>query len=397
MVEFVVADFAQAVVVVDREVVHFGGGLGGFAGAAHGTTVNCVHVAQVAWEPCAEEVGLFLAEIGEGRVDVAVGPFFEVDVALSVTDHVEVHNDSFYYELGGDCIIETGRFPPTRMTTMNHTETIASQMALYQQYPDIQLAQTAVRQEIVAVWQIPSGARVLEIGCGQGDMTAVLADAVGPAGHVVACDVASPDYGAPITLGESTDYLQQSPLGSRITFKLGYDVLAKANTFPANSFDYVVLAHCLWYFDSQERLQQTFEQVRTWADTLCLSEWDLQPQTIAQLAHLLAVIVQGQVTAFDADSTANIRTLLTPAVLTQLLAVTGWSVETTAVIDSSGLQDGGWEIAESGRATATAVALGLPTRFVHFLEAQVDLMQALAAAHGRQSLPSLAIRAGWRE
>ncbi|MBB2480858.1 hypothetical protein H5P36_11700 [Bacillus sp. APMAM] len=47
--------------------------------------------------------------------------------------------------------------------------------------------------------------RILEIGCGQGDTTAALADAVGVNGNVVAMDVASPDCGAPLTLGQATD------------------------------------------------------------------------------------------------------------------------------------------------------------------------------------------------
>ena len=36
---------------------------------------------------------------------------------------------------------------------------------------------------------------MLEIGCGQGDTTVVLADAVGENGSVVALDPGSPDYG----------------------------------------------------------------------------------------------------------------------------------------------------------------------------------------------------------
>ncbi len=60
-------------------------------------------------------------------------------------------------------------------------------------------------------WQIPAGARVLEIGCGQGDTTAVLADAVGSAGRVIAVDIADPSYGAPVTIGESARHLSDGP------------------------------------------------------------------------------------------------------------------------------------------------------------------------------------------
>jgi protein-L-isoaspartate O-methyltransferase len=59
----------------------------------------------------------------------------------------------------------------------------------------IQQPQTAHRIEIIKSWNIElDGARVLEIGCGQGDASVVLASAVGD-GCVTAWDPASPDYG----------------------------------------------------------------------------------------------------------------------------------------------------------------------------------------------------------
>jgi len=40
----------------------------------------------------------------------------------------------------------------------------------------------------------------MEIGCGQGDCTAVLATVVGETGHVTALDPAPPDYGLSLFL-----------------------------------------------------------------------------------------------------------------------------------------------------------------------------------------------------
>jgi predicted methyltransferase len=51
------------------------------------------------------------------------------------------------------------------------------------------------RLDLVSFWDIAPGSRVLEIGCGQGDCTIVLADAVGHSGHVDAVDPGAPDYG----------------------------------------------------------------------------------------------------------------------------------------------------------------------------------------------------------
>lgn len=60
---------------------------------------------------------------------------------------------------------------------------------------DIQRSQTEHRLAILQNWNINSGSRVLEIGCGQGDCTVVLADAVGEEGSVVAVDPGNLNYG----------------------------------------------------------------------------------------------------------------------------------------------------------------------------------------------------------
>jgi 2-polyprenyl-3-methyl-5-hydroxy-6-metoxy-1,4-benzoquinol methylase len=58
-----------------------------------------------------------------------------------------------------------------------------------------QLPQTSHRIEIVEAWDVElEGKSILEIGCGQGDASVVLARAAGQ-GTVTAWDPASPDYG----------------------------------------------------------------------------------------------------------------------------------------------------------------------------------------------------------
>lgn len=56
-------------------------------------------------------------------------------------------------------------------------------------------SQTLHRIEITNRFDVKPGSKILEVGCGQGDMTVVLATAVGEAGHVTAVDPASLDYG----------------------------------------------------------------------------------------------------------------------------------------------------------------------------------------------------------
>jgi predicted methyltransferase len=60
----------------------------------------------------------------------------------------------------------------------------------------IQHSQTLHRLLLLQHWNIPTNSKVLELGCGQGDCTTVLAYAVGEQGRVVAVDPAELDYGA---------------------------------------------------------------------------------------------------------------------------------------------------------------------------------------------------------
>ena len=64
----------------------------------------------------------------------------------------------------------------------------------------VQYSQTLHRLELLRRWNIPTGSKVLELGCGQGDCTTVLAHAVGEQGRVVAIDPAESDYGASLSL-----------------------------------------------------------------------------------------------------------------------------------------------------------------------------------------------------
>ncbi len=64
----------------------------------------------------------------------------------------------------------------------------------------VQYSQTLHRLELLQHWNIPIGSKVLELGCGQGDCTTVLAHAVGEQGRVVAIDPAELEYGVSFSL-----------------------------------------------------------------------------------------------------------------------------------------------------------------------------------------------------
>lgn len=271
-------------------------------------------------------------------------------------------------------------------------EAIVAQMAQGADASDVQLVQTQFKLRIAEGWHIPAGARILEIGCGQGDMTAVLADAVGSQGHVMAVDIAEPTYGAPISLGDSARRLLESPLGKRIEFRFNCDVLDPSVAFEAGAFDYVVLTHSSWYFGSVDQLRDVLRRIRPWARRLCLSEWNMTPRTIEQVAHLLAVLLQGQLEAFKASSDANIRTPLSKAALLRVLQETGWAPVQEIDLEAPQLQDASWEIGHCLRTVSQEIAdLTLAPRLVPLLASQLDMIAQLASEHPVQSLDSFAV------
>ncbi|WP_254404119.1 class I SAM-dependent methyltransferase [Streptomyces anulatus] len=271
---------------------------------------------------------------------------------------------------------------------------LVSSMAAADHSPDIQLSQTRHRAALVESWHIEPGSTVLELGCGQGDMTAVLAEAVGPKGHVVAVDVAEPSYGTPVTLGESAARLTAGPLGPRIDFRFGTDVLDRSVDFPESSFDHVVLAHCSWYFTSLGQLQDTLTRARAWARRLWFTEWDLTPASGDQLAHLLAVLIQGQIEAAGSRGQGNVRTPFSREVLLRLLPESGWTADSSRLVDTEGLQDGDWEIAACLDLAGTEERLAvLPEPVRQLVLSQADVLRAIAKPRGNRALAAYSVAA----
>lgn len=261
-------------------------------------------------------------------------------------------------------------------------------MATSNENRDIQRSQTLHRLKLASYWGIKEGDRILEIGCGQGDTTAVLAHLAGKTGFVHGIDVASPDYGAPVTLGDSIAYLQQSSLGDRIQVDFETDILDKTNHFPAGSFDCAVLSHCSWYFDSISKLEAILRTLRKYAKKLCFAEWDIQIQTVDQIPHFLAALIQAQYESFKTDSLSNIRTLFTAEDIKQALERNGWLIEKETSILSSDLQDGDWEVdmVISDLKDELQTVEGIPDKFKALLYSQVNMLEAAAQAHSIKPL-----------
>jgi SAM-dependent methyltransferase len=258
----------------------------------------------------------------------------------------------------------------------------------------VQGVQTRHRVNLAHSWDLKTGTKILEIGCGQGDMTSVIAHSIGPEGRIVAVDIASADYGAPQTLREATDLIKASAVGRQIEFRFEFDIQDPANAFGPKEFDSVVLAHSSWYVSSGEELGRILRFVRPFAHRLLFAEWDLEPQLFEQLPHLLAILIQGQVEAFKSASHGNVRTPLHKSLVRTLIEEAGWVIDREGSIDANEMQDADWEIRESlSLPLDGAGSVPLPEKAIDFLRTQQALLRGIALPSKNFSLPAYSLSA----
>jgi 2-polyprenyl-3-methyl-5-hydroxy-6-metoxy-1,4-benzoquinol methylase len=204
------------------------------------------------------------------------------------------------------------------------------------------------RLAIVNFWAIAPGSRVLELGCGQGDTTVALAHAVGPSGHIDAIDPGSPDYGTP-PLGDAQRHILTTPLGARITFHHA-TATAYVEEYAGPAYDYIVLAHSLWYFATPAELPGLLVALTPHlspSTSLCIAEWSLHASSPACTPHVWTALLRALLEAKRAvPSAANIRTVLSPAqIKTIVLAHSPLKLIKEEIIPTNhGMQDGFWEV-----------------------------------------------------
>ena len=99
------------------------------------------------------------------------------------------------------------------------------------------LREPAIRSAIRAL-QLPFGSRGLDAGCGIGSHTLLLAEAVGPAGHVTGLDL-SPEF-----LVHAREIAEKSSLSKQVFFQEG-DV--NKPPFDDDTFDWVWSVDCVGY------------------------------------------------------------------------------------------------------------------------------------------------------
>lgn len=188
---------------------------------------------------------------------------------------------------------------------------------------------------------------MLEIGCGQGEMSVTLAEAVGAKGAVVAVDSANRDYGSPATLGQVHDRILASDLGSRIAFKTQFDVakpgaIQQLSSEFGRRFDWAILAHSLWYFQSVEAIGSLLKQLGAACNRVGVAEWDLVPDNMGQMPHLMSVVLQMQVAGVRYNDALiapaieqNVRTVVTRDGVLALLGDAGWHNTESRIVRTS--------------------------------------------------------------
>ena len=249
--------------------------------------------------------------------------------------------------------------------------------------------QTRFRQKLVDAWRILPGTAILEVGCGQGDMTLVLAAATGPDGHVTAIDAADETSGSPLTFAKATARIRRSRVGKAVSFRFGVDVLEPEVDLPRPHYDCAVLAHSLWYFASMDLLQRTLKRMKELADRLYLSEWDLTPTRKSQLPHFAAALVQGWTSAWKPDRRCNIQTLMSRQAIERLVLDAGWTIETNVSVDSSDLQDGRWEVLNCLQILSSGIGRDDSTTIEGL---DLDNVKILLQQSASEALPSFAMR-----
>lgn len=241
---------------------------------------------------------------------------------------------------------------------------LAAEIAAYSPLPadpSIEVAQAKHRINLVNAFASvapgpapapDAGLRILEIGCGQGNCTTVLATAAGPTGAVTALDPAPPTYGAPFTLAQAQAHISASAAGSRISWNNDttlHQLLARPGLREEQRpWDVAVLVHSSWYFRSPDTLAGILSALRGRVSAVWLAEYAMQASQPAAWPHVLAALARGSLEAHRGlvagNSDENIQTPLSPDQIKKIAAAAGWDVAGEKIlVPEEGLLDGSWE------------------------------------------------------
>ncbi|KAJ0161666.1 hypothetical protein CTA2_5835 [Colletotrichum tanaceti] len=251
------------------------------------------------------------------------------------------------------------------------------------------------RQQLVRLWKIQPGSRVLEIGPGQGDLTVVLADAVGPQGLVVGVDPAPLDEGTP-TYRSARAHVLASAVGGQIEFVPAYPVAyLTAAAARGAKFDFVVLGHCIWYFSHPTMLPDMLAQVRHMGTgAVLIAEYSLSTTHSNAFPHLLAALAVNALESFrDETSKRNIRCVMTPLQIITIAEQQGFVLVKEDVVVPAEAQRDGWRevlMALKGKSFARHVEeVDVDSKVKTMLLGMRDALAASVAVSGLDSIRNM--------
>lgn len=147
-------------------------------------------------------------------------------------------------------------------------------------------------------------------------------------------------------MGQAQDFISAGRLGGRITWTQA-DPLSFLTSQAANGgpkYDFVVLAHCLWYFPSPSQIWATLQIVAQRTRKICIAEWSLFSSEPAGAPHVLAALTQAALECHKIGSQSNVRTVVSPTSIKEFAAISGWRLESeSSVSPGAGVLDGKWE------------------------------------------------------
>ncbi|EME80926.1 uncharacterized protein MYCFIDRAFT_78649 [Pseudocercospora fijiensis CIRAD86] len=195
---------------------------------------------------------------------------------------------------------------------------------------------------------------ILEIGCGQGDMTVALAHFVSTGssntGKVFAIDPASLDYGSPFTLGQAQAFINKSNIGPWVKFvkQDAQEYIQGMKAATRGRPDVVVLAHSIFYLESEGYLRELLGALFGMASgrkssrpiQLVLAEWGMREGSGEAKAHVLAAEIQ----AGKSIEKGNVQIAMRPERMLVLAEEVGWKLMREKWIEGPELEDGKWEV-----------------------------------------------------
>ncbi|PWN35721.1 uncharacterized protein FA14DRAFT_160752 [Meira miltonrushii] len=189
---------------------------------------------------------------------------------------------------------------------------------------------------------------ILDVGCGQGDQTGAIGAFLAkycPSSHVYGLDPGPADYGAPYTLVQAQKHICDSKLGNFVSFEKPGKAKEGLSRYPQAHFTTLTFSHCLWYFDDEHAILDTFSSaLQHGVKNILIAEWALNSsQETASFAmpHILAALLQ----AHAPLSNINIKLLLSPDQIVQAAEKSGWKmVRQSTFSPDAKLHDGRWEV-----------------------------------------------------